>query len=77
MLLSEYILQYIMKKFKVTVIAKKLNITHSAVSQWFSGNTKPNMDRAIQLEKEFGIPLTAWRDIKSYLQNNDTKQKAS
>jgi len=62
-----------MKKLKVTEIAKKLEISHSAVSQWFSGITKPTIDKALILEDEFSIPVTAWRNIKSFLsKHNDT-----
>ena len=59
-----------MKRKKQIEIATKLGISHSAVSQWFSGSTKPTADRMFQLEDEFGIPLSAWRDIKSYIKNN-------
>lgn len=63
-----------MKKIKVVEMAQKLNISHSAVSQWFKGTTKPTADNMFLLEDNFQIPLSAWRDIKSYLKN-DTKQE--
>ena len=66
-----------MRKINRVEIQKSLQITHSTVSQWFNGVTKPTADKMFKLEDEFGIPLHAWRDIKSYLQENDTKQKVS
>ncbi len=62
-----------MKKIKVIDISKKLGVTHSAASQWLSGATKPTADKMFLIEDFFGIPLSAWRDIKSYLKN-DTRQ---
>lgn len=59
-----------MKKIKITQIAKDLNITHGAVSQWFSGKTKPTMDNAIKMNKQHNIPFEAWKDIKSFISTN-------
>ena len=59
-----------MKKIKITQIAKDLNITHGAVSQWFSGKTKPTMDNAIKMNKQHNIPFEAWKDIKSFINTN-------
>ena len=64
-----------MKKINRLEIQYKLNVSHSTVSQWFNGKIKPTADKMFKLEDEFSIPLGAWRDIKSYLQENDTKQK--
>jgi len=63
-----------MKKINRKEIQIKLNVSHSTVSQWLSGLTRPTAGKMFKLEDEFGIPVSAWRDIKSYLQNNDTKQ---
>ena len=38
---------------KVTQIAKNLNISHSAVSQWLSGKTLPSMDKVIKMNELF------------------------
>lgn len=68
-----------MNKIKINKIAKDLNITHSAVSQWFSGKTKPNIDYVIKMNELHKIPFTAWKDIKSYVTeivtNNENKGK--
>lgn len=60
---------------KKNVIAKRLGVTHSAVSQWMSGLTKPSYENMLILEEEFGIPFRAWLDIKSFISNRDTKPK--
>ncbi|OCL99547.1 helix-turn-helix protein [Aliarcobacter thereius] len=64
-----------MKEFKITKISKDLNITHSAVSQWFSGKTKPSIGNATKMNKLYSIPFEAWEDIKSYLDENITSSK--
>jgi len=64
-----------MKKINRKEIQNQLNVSHSTVSQWFSGITKPTADKMFILEDKFNIPLSAWRDIKSYLQKDDTKNK--
>jgi len=66
-----------MKNINRKEIQLKLNVSHSTVSQWFSGITKPTADKMFKLKDEFNIPLEAWRDIKSYLQENNTKSKKS
>ena len=68
-----------MNKIKINKIAKDLNVTHSAVSQWFSGKTIPSIEKAIKMNELHKIPFTAWKDIKSYVTeivtNNETKAK--
>ncbi len=66
-----------MKNINRKEIQKTLNVSHSTVSQWFSGITKPTADKMFKLKDEFNIPLEAWRDIKLYLQENNTKSKKS
>lgn len=55
-----------MKIINITKIAKDLNVTHSAVSQWFSGTTQPTIDKVFKMKKLHKIPISAWDDIKSY-----------
>lgn len=50
-----------------TEISKRLGVTHSSVSQWFSGLTRPNLENMIKLRDEFGIPVDAWLNIKQWL----------
>lgn len=61
-----------MKKKKITQIAKDLNVTHSAVSQWFSGSTLPKYQYMTLMNDFYSIPFEAWKDIKSYVNENIT-----
>lgn len=65
-----------MSKIKIKEISEQIGVTHSAVSQWFSGATKPTADKMFLIEDIFKIPVSVWRDIKSYLKN-DTKTSTS
>jgi transcriptional regulator with XRE-family HTH domain len=51
-------------------IAKRLNISHSAVSQWFSSKTYPSVPKMKIMEDDFNIPFTAWINIKKYIKEN-------
>lgn len=64
-----------MKTIKVNKIAQSLGVTHSAVSQWLSGKTNPDIKNIYRMKDKFGIPLNAWRDITTYV--NNSKQKDS
>jgi len=66
-----------MKKITSKEIQTFLNVSHSTVSQWFNGKTKPTANKMFALEDQFGIPVSAWRDIKSYLQENTTAKKGN
>lgn len=61
-----------MKKNTYTQIGNSIGVSHSAVSQWFSGKTKPTIDKALKMEELYQIPIEAWLDIKTYIEN-DTK----
>ena len=62
-----------MKKIKVNKIAQSLSVSHSAVSQWMSGKTNPDIRHIYLMKDRFGIPLNAWRDIRSYVNNTKSK----
>ena len=49
----------------------------NSINSILCGRRKPNAEKRYEYEKKYNIPFTAWRDIKSYLQENDTKQKVS
>ena len=66
-----------MKKIKITKIAKDLNVTHGAVSQWFSGKTKPTIDNVIKMNEKHKIPFTAWKDIKSFVTESVTNTETN
>ena len=59
-----------MEKHKITQIAKKMNVTHGAVSQWFNGLTLPKYKYMVILNENYNIPFEAWKDIKAYVNTN-------
>jgi len=59
-----------MKKINCTKIGQSLGVSHSAVSQWFSGKTLPTIDKAFKMEDIYQIPISAWRDIRPFIQTN-------
>lgn len=63
-------LTFCMEKHRITQIAKKLNVTHGAVSQWFNGLTLPKYRYMLLLNEIYKIPFEAWKDIKSYADEN-------
>lgn len=67
-------LTFHMKTLKITKIAKDLNVSHGAVSQWFSGETIPNYKNMLALNRKHKIPFTAWEDIKSYIESVPSKE---
>ena len=58
--------------YPITQISRELKISHSAVSQWFSGKTKPTVNSVIFLNERYKIPLFAWKDIKTFLTTNES-----
>ena len=66
-----------MKKIKIINIAKDLNVTHGAVSHWFSGKNKPNYENMVILKDKYKIPFEAWKDIKSFINANTTKTEVN
>jgi DNA-binding XRE family transcriptional regulator len=52
-----YILLTMMKQKD---IAKKAGVTQAAVSRWLSGNRRPRLKKALELEKLFGFSAYIW-----------------
>lgn len=61
-----------MNKINLKIALSKIYCDDS-VKSILSGRMQPSMTKAIQLYKESGIPLDAWLDIKSYINNNTSK----
>ena len=61
-----------MKRHEIKKNLLKFGYTKNTVDKFFQLKLKPTADKMFKLEDEFGIPVSAWRDIKSYLQENDT-----
>ena len=51
-------------------IALDLGVSHSAVSQWFSGTTTPKYHHAVRMHKKHKIHFLAWEDIKAFIEKN-------
>jgi len=49
----------------------------NSINSILCGRRKPNAEKRYEYEKKYNIPFTAWQDIKSYLQENDTKQSTT
>lgn len=64
-----------MKDYKPTKIARELGLSHSAVSQWFNGDTIPKYKYMLLLNTKYEIPFTAWQDIKSFIASNNTSNE--
>ena len=64
-----------MKRHEIKKNLLKFGYTKNTVDKFFQLKLKPTADKMFKLEDEFGIPVSAWRDIKSYLQNNHTPSK--
>lgn len=43
------------------------------VDSILSGRRKPNLDAICDVQDKLGIPVHAWKDIKSFLNKYDTK----
>ena len=64
-----------MKRKKITQIL--LNVySKDSVKSILTGRRRPSLKNIIRFEREHNIPASVWLDIKSYLHQNTTKQKA-
>jgi len=65
-----------MKRETLKKILADLDYSKDTINSILSGRRKPNQDIKYYLEKEFKIPFTAWKDIKSFI-TNDTKTQTN
>ena len=63
-----------MRKLKLTNILKEFYKSEHTIRSIVQGKRKPSYSNMYKMNKSYRIPFTAWYDIKSYLQENDTKQ---
>lgn len=66
-------------ELKTKLLESKLFSGDSTINSLLSGRRYPSFSKALKLEKEFHIPIEAWKDIKSYVNENisscnDTKK---
>ena len=58
-------------------LAALCNFEKSNMARLEAGKTNPTLEKIFKMEDLFNIPVSAWRDIKSYLQKNDTPKKGT
>jgi hypothetical protein len=63
-----------MKKVLLKSILIKYYSKHS-IASLLCGRRTPSYSQALMLENLHGIPLTAWKDIKSFISSNHNKAK--
>ena len=59
-------------------LLKKILLQHYSrftVESILSGRRKPSIEKRIDLNTEFNIPILAWQDIKSYINENITSNE--
>ncbi len=47
----------------------------STIDAILRNSRKPNFDVMLELNQNYNIPFTAWKDIKSFLEDNNNKEK--
>lgn len=62
-----------MKRVQIKEILEKEYSEHM-VSSILNGRRRPNANKRYIYEKEYGIPFTAWGDIKSYIESYEEKE---
>lgn len=63
------------KQLKTKLINSKLFSGESTINSLLSGRRYPSFSKALKLEKDFNIPIEAWKDIKSYINESITSQQ--
>lgn len=64
-----------MKRVQFKKTLASLGYSTDSIKSIMSNRMKPTADKMFILEDKFNIPLGAWRNIKAYLLDNDTKSK--
>ena len=63
-----------MERNKIKIALSKIGYSKDSIKSILVGRMTPSAQKMFKLEDEFGIPVSAWRDIKSFLQENNTKK---
>jgi len=66
-----------MKRQKIKKQLLEFGYSEDTIEKIFQLRMKPTADKMFELNDKFKIPLNAWRDIKSYLQENDNTRALS
>jgi len=64
-----------MKRNELKSILEEFYNSSVTVNHILRGIRKPSYEKILNMNEKHNIPFTAWRDIKSYLQENDTPKK--
>lgn len=64
-----------MKRKKLTNILSNYTDSKHTIASYLKGVRRPKYEDILDMNRKFKVPFTAWEDIKSYLQENNTKQK--
>jgi len=65
-----------MKREKLKSILEEFYHSRATVNHILRGIRRPNYENILAINKKYKVPFEVWTDIKSYLQENDTKQKS-
>ena len=60
------------KELKTKLLNSNLFSGESTINSLLSGRRYPSFSKAVKLEREFQIPLEAWKDIKSFINESIT-----
>ncbi|MDD3468092.1 MAG: hypothetical protein PHE67_13165 [Campylobacterales bacterium] len=63
-----------MNRDSISNLLKQNGYSIHTINAILCGRRKPNAEIRYKLEKVAKIPFSAWLDIKSYLQKEDTKK---
>jgi len=66
-----------MKREKLKKILRNFTNSEHTITAYLKGTRRPTYENMLVMHRKYKVPFTVWEDIKSYLQNNDTKTKNS
>ena len=63
-----------MKRKKLKRILGNYTSSEHTINSYLKGARRPRYEDILDMNRKYKVPFTAWENIKSYLQENDTKQ---
>jgi len=66
-----------MKRKNIKEILQKHGYKDNTIDKIFQLKVRPKLTKAIEIEKEDGIPCTAWENIKSYIENSTNNNQST
>ena len=65
-----------MERKKLKTILLEFGYSEPSIKKIFQLKTRPTLLKAIELQERYGIPCTAWKNIREFISfKNDTKKK--